>query len=503
MNNNISFEPKSIKLIPYNHFKGLNLKKEVFFFNKKIEILKKNEKNQISSKETIKKEEQTGPRENKPNNTKKYFSIQKKNSILLKLNRFSSNFPCEQQKNKENHKEKENYFQKKKYENWSINHYSNTYTHLIKKDQYKPCPSSTSLYFKILKQRETMMKSMKINKSQVESTVVTKTNHKDFVNSNKELSHFHNKKEKFEKEKTIVYKPDALFETLSEETRYQKYIQVLLDLKRRLLYMNLNKNIGSDVLIRNSIEVIKSFFIKNSILNNRNSTDISNGDILSLKYLLLSEYDEGEVFDYNKINVYSEFNTTKLFKVLINPKLSFKENIINLIEYSKGLVSPEKQSNTKDEKKKNEEKEEKEKRKKRKTNSEDESKEELRLAFQNQHNKVYSQMGRLDYISLLSKIEKDFLDNKSNIYENSQVEVDKDYFDSNKLYLKSIRSIPTRTINSHTTNRDKYSKMKKLLEYMLLKDHKNNQPFLEEESKLENEMSNKIRKNRKKWMTLI
>jgi hypothetical protein len=177
------------------------------------------------------------------------------------------------------------------------------------------------------------MKSMKINKSQVESTVVTKTNYKDFVNSNKELSHFHNKKEKFEKEKTIVYKPDALFETLSEETRYQKYIQVLLDLKRRLLYMNLNKNIGSDVLIRNSIEVIKSFFIKNSILNNRNSTDISNGDILSLKYLLLSEYDEGEVFDYNKINVYSEFNTTKLFKVLINPKLSFKENIINLIEY--------------------------------------------------------------------------------------------------------------------------------------------------------------------------
>jgi hypothetical protein len=112
-------------------------------------------------------------------------------------------------------------------------------------------------------------------------------------------------------------------------------------------------------------------------------------------------------------------------------------------------------------------------------------------------------MGRLDYISLLSKIEKDFLDNKSNIYENSHVEVDKDYFDSNKLYLKSIRSIPTRIINSHTTNRDKYSKMKKLLEYMLLKDHKNNQPFLEEESKLENEMTNKIRKNRKKWMTLI
>ena len=538
----VIIEAKLLEKVPDNHFKGLNLKKEIFKFQKRIdyqrqespidikfvtknkylntEIEKKNMLNPLSYNNINKKVQQYASSDNKTirkstndQNLDTFFDKYTKPKKIPNFNEYKAFM----------------YYQKKKSVEEKIM-YSNTFSNIIEGNQnnnslkeiennqklkekavyFKDAPSSTSIYAKMTRRRDELIKEIR-DKINTNHDILYYFNkepiEKDkFLNLNQKLPSLHEKKkeDKMPEFLPITYIPETLFDNYSEANRYEKTLQ-------KLLYLQFNIRKSPEL----SSQTIRNFLLKNGF----NTRKLTSSELININCYLSDD------------NFY------------INPKLTFKDNVILVLNgtykpmsmnssvhdeaknsFSKSFNNHQ---NTKQNhnsildnqegkaivKKNNkkviytfyETKPNSPKKKRRSSLQEKNIIKNKQITFSN---KLYNSNEKKDMTQLITDINNDL--NKTNIdfHNNEKYLLDNEYFDSNRLYMKSIKSIPIKESETKLLNnldRNLFSKKKKLLEYVILKEHNNNYYYKEEAKKLEKEADMRISqfKNNKKTQKLF
>lgn len=427
-------------------------------------------------------------------------------------------------------------------ENKEISHHIEHNQKLVTEvNLYKDAPSATSIYSIIGKRKLELFKMLnsKVTEEGGSHQAFEKPKIANFVQINKKLPKVNLKTTSATDNSIlcpIAFLPEKLFDTYSEANRYEKVLQVLL-----LLKYNISKN------QKDNVKIIKDFLFKNGFsLDDITSQNIINFDDflsqsslpinpkLNLKSNIFEIMNTNFVREVQQIHDFGKeekcphiaqntsssdelhpenFGLVKKGVATITQKdkdLTYKvksEPKYNNMSVTSNNFTPGSNDKSNNDSQLSKNKIEKQRNDDLKYQTVYKVKKHDKRRYEPQNRKegnfAVASVKKLDTSQspqelqdIIEEINTDLEKNNLKLDNMNYTEIDEDYFSTQRLYQKSIKSIPTKINEAKilsNLNRDEFCKKKKLLEYVILKYYKDNNYYKEEAIKLEDEVKQRVK----------
>lgn len=552
---NVYLEYKLLIDTKNNHFKGINLPKEIIRFKKQVETKRCNEEFDGGSSSIV------GSNSTQCARTQTSIDIRKQTAINIiackKNEKFFSNNMLHRKaaddlmfgttkKKAPNFKEyqaflvkakrEEAEFKKKKMDSIKVKQYLKVVKHsknehnqnlVTEVNLYKDVPSATSIYSIIGKQKLELFKTLSSKVPDYGTQqAFNKPKAVNFVQINKKLPKVSaNDKSIF---CPIAYIPEKLFDTYSEANRYEKALHTLLQLKYNItnnlqfkvktikdflfkIGFNLNE-ISSQSIInfdayinQSNLTINPKLNLKSNILEILNGNlmgDIHNEEIKSKEDDSINIQNISKSFEHNnnlsliKQGIISQEDKdwNNNYKVKSGPNNNLSVNTIKLLTQYKEKRQNDSQSNTINTK-------------------QDDHKKYQTVYKANKHElieepqnyilpaangkKQDKNRSRHNLNGMIKDINTDLEKNdiKLDKMMNSEL-ADEDHLSTQRIYQNSIKPIGLKINEAkilNNLNRNEFCKKKKLLEYVILKYYKDNNYYKEEAIKLEDDVKQSVK----------